>query len=193
MESVDPKEAEEAKSLLRRAIFEERRFLNPLPTSVGGWETMRKALPLYLSNKEEKSPRRPLGPFRTDAGVYATPPASGLRLTWMGHSSTLVEMDGMRVLLDPVWDERASPLRWAGPKRFFAAPLKLKEMPSLDVVVVSHDHYDHLGESTIRTLAGMAAMRETEWVTVAGSRRDSGRVRREAPEDYGARLDGEPR
>ncbi|RZU39046.1 MBL fold metallo-hydrolase [Edaphobacter modestus] len=168
MESVDPKEAEEAKSLLRRAIFEERRFLNPLPTSVGGWETMRKALPLYLNNKEEKSPRRPLGPFRTDAGVYATPPASGLRLTWMGHSSTLVEMDGMRVLLDPVWDERASPLRWAGPKRFFAAPLKLKEMPSLDVVVVSHDHYDHLGESTIRTLAGMAAMRETEWVTALG-------------------------
>jgi L-ascorbate metabolism protein UlaG (beta-lactamase superfamily) len=86
----------------------------------------------------------------------------------MGHSSTLVEIDGMRVLLDPVWDERASPLRWAGPKRFFPAPLELKEMPQLDVVVVSHDHYDHLGESTIRALAALSSMRETEWVTSLG-------------------------
>jgi L-ascorbate metabolism protein UlaG (beta-lactamase superfamily) len=86
----------------------------------------------------------------------------------MGHSSTLVEIDGMRVLTDPVWDGRASPLRWAGPKRFFAAPLKLEEMPQLDAVVVSHDHYDHLGESTIRRLAKMPRMRETEWVTSLG-------------------------
>ena len=46
----------------------------------------------------------------------------GLRVTWMGHSSMLVEIDGLRVLMDPVWDERASPMRWAGPKRFFAPP-----------------------------------------------------------------------
>jgi L-ascorbate metabolism protein UlaG (beta-lactamase superfamily) len=165
---MESAEAEQAKTLLRRAVFEQRRFLNPLPTSVGGWETLRKALPLYLANKEEKFPRRPPGPFRTDASVYVSPPQSGLRLTWMGHSSTLVEIDGMRVLLDPVWDERASPLRWAGPKRFFPAPLELKEMPQLDVVVVSHDHYDHLGESTIRALAALSSMRETEWVTSLG-------------------------
>jgi L-ascorbate metabolism protein UlaG (beta-lactamase superfamily) len=168
MESVEASEAEQAKMLLQRAVLEQRRFMNPLPTSVGGWETLRKALPLYLTNKEERVPKKTLGPFRTDAGVYATPPASGLRLTWMGHSSTLVEIDGMRVLLDPVWDERASPLRWAGPKRFYAAPLKLTEMPRLDLVVVSHDHYDHLGESTIRRLAAMPTMQDTEWVTSLG-------------------------
>jgi L-ascorbate metabolism protein UlaG (beta-lactamase superfamily) len=168
MEPVEALDVEEAKRWLRRAVLEERRYLNPLPTSVGGWETLRRALPLYLTNKEERVPKRPLGPFRTDAGIYATPPASGLRLTWMGHSSTLVEIDGKRVLLDPVWDERASPLRWAGPKRFFRAPLRLKEMPRLDVVIVSHDHYDHLGESTIRRLAVIPSMRETEWVTSLG-------------------------
>ena len=168
MEAVETAEADRKESLLRRAALEERRYLNPVPTAVGGWETMRKALPLYFKNKEEKFPKVPPGPFRTDAGVYATPPVSGLRVTWMGHSSTLVEMDGVRLLLDPVWDERASPLRWAGPKRFFAAPLKLEEMPQLDVVVVSHDHYDHLGESTIRALAKMPKMRETEWVTALG-------------------------
>jgi len=118
MEAAGATEEERAETLLRKAILEERRFLNPVPTSVGGWETMRKTLPLYFKNKEEKFPRVPPGPFRTDATVYATPPASGLRVTWMGHSSTLLEIDGTRVLLDPVWDERASPLRWAGPKRF---------------------------------------------------------------------------
>jgi L-ascorbate metabolism protein UlaG (beta-lactamase superfamily) len=168
MGSVGISEGEQATTMLRRAVFEERRFVNPVETSVGGWETLWKTLPLYLSNKEEKFPRTPPGPFRTDAGVYETRPASGLRVTWMGHSSTLVEIDGMRVLTDPVWDERASPLRWAGPKRFFAAPLKLEEMPQLDAVVVSHDHYDHLGESTIRRLAKMPRMRETEWVTSLG-------------------------
>lgn len=168
MESVETPEAEQAKALLRQAIYEHRRFLNPVPTSVGGWETLRKALPLYLRNKEEKVPQKTLGPFRTDASLYETPPASGLRLTWMGHSSTLVEIDGVRVLLDPVWDQRASPLRWAGPKRFFAAPLKLKDMPRLDVVIVSHDHYDHLGEWTIRNLAKLSALRDTEWITSLG-------------------------
>jgi L-ascorbate metabolism protein UlaG (beta-lactamase superfamily) len=169
MESAEVDESEErAKTLLRKAIFEHRRFLNPLPTSVGGWETLRKALPLYLSNREERVPGTALGPFRTDPGVYATPSASGLRLTWMGHSSTLVEIDGFRILLDPVWDERASPLRWAGPKRFFPAPLKLREMPKLDIVIVSHDHYDHLGEATIRTLARLPAMQDTEWITSLG-------------------------
>ena len=181
MGPVGISEGEQATTKLRRAVLEERRFVNPVETSVGGWETLWKTLPLYLSNKEEKFPRTPLGPFRTDASVYETRPSSGLRVTWMGHSSTLVEVDGMRVLLDPVWDERASPLRWAGPKRFFAAPLKLEEMPQLDAVVVSHNHYDHLGESTIRRLAKMPKMRETEWVTSLGVG--------EILEEYGVKRD----
>jgi L-ascorbate metabolism protein UlaG (beta-lactamase superfamily) len=80
----------------------------------------------------------------------------------------LVEIDGAKVLVDPVWDERASPSRWAGPKRFFAAPLRLEDLPKVDVVLVSHDHYDHLGEATIRRLAGLESMRETKWVTSLG-------------------------
>ena len=168
MDLVEMAEVEAVQKFLRRSQRDEKRFLNPVPTSVGGWRTMREALPLYLNNKEEKFPRNPLGPFRTDASIYDMAPASGLRVTWMGHSSTLIEIDGMRVLTDPVWDERASPLRWAGPKRFFMAPLPLEEMPNLDLVLISHDHYDHLGESTIRKLARMESMRETEWVTSLG-------------------------
>jgi L-ascorbate metabolism protein UlaG (beta-lactamase superfamily) len=145
-----------------------RRFVNPVLTQVGGWSTVFKVLPLYLNNREEKVPRKPLGPFRTDVSVYAAAPESGLRVTWIGHSTVLVEIDGVRVLTDPVWDERASPMRWAGPKRFFAAPVQLEDLPAIDVVLVSHDHYDHLGEATIRKLAGIESMREARWVTSLG-------------------------
>jgi L-ascorbate metabolism protein UlaG (beta-lactamase superfamily) len=150
--------------ILRRAEKQGRKFLNPVETRVGGIDMMWKILPLYLTNREERVPKVPLGPFRTDASVYATPPASGLRVTWMGHSSMLVEIDGLRVLIDPVWDERASPARWFGPKRFFAAPLPLGEMPKLDAVLISHDHYDHLGRMTIGRLAQLDAAKQARWV-----------------------------
>ena len=113
-------------------------------------------------------PKVALGPFRTDAAVYAVRPVSGLRVTWMGHSSMLVEIDGVRVLIDPVWDQRASPMRWSGPKRFFAPTMGLEELPKLDAVLISHDHYDHLGEGTIRRLAGMGSMKDVRWITSAG-------------------------
>jgi L-ascorbate metabolism protein UlaG (beta-lactamase superfamily) len=153
---------------LRRASKAGRKFLNPVPTTIGGFSTFFKVLPRFLSNKAEKFPRKPLGPFRTEVGVYGTAPASGLRVTWMGHSSMLVEIDGVRVLVDPVWDERASPSKWAGPKRFFAAPVRLEDLPALDVVLVSHDHFDHLGEGSIRLLAGLESMRGVRWVTSLG-------------------------
>jgi L-ascorbate metabolism protein UlaG (beta-lactamase superfamily) len=76
-----------------------------------------------------------------------------LRVTWLGHSTVLLEMDGVRVLTDPVWGPRASPSRLIGPKRFQPAPVRLRAMPALDLVVISHDHYDHLDYPTIRELA----------------------------------------
>ena len=105
------------------------------------------------------------GPFHTDKSIYAALPASGLRVTWFGHSSSLVEIDGMRILIDPVWDERSSPLQWIGPKRFFAlSTIALRDLPPIDVVLLSHDHFDHLGEGTVRTLAKMESFEHTRWV-----------------------------
>jgi L-ascorbate metabolism protein UlaG (beta-lactamase superfamily) len=155
-------------TMLRRAKKEGRKFLNPVPTTIGGLSTAFKVLPRFLANKAEKFPSRPLGPFKTNLATYWALPESGLRVTWMGHSSMLVEIDGVKVLIDPVWDERASPVRWAGPKRFFAAPVRLEDLPPVDVVLVSHDHYDHLGEATIRTLAKLESMRGARWVTSLG-------------------------
>ena len=152
--------------MIEKAKRAGQQFLNPEPTSVGGLSIVFKVLPRYLSNREERTPQEPLGPFRTDPGVFATEPESGLRVTWMGHSSSLLELDGVRLLIDPVWDERASPFSWMGPKRFFPAPLALEHLPRLDAVILSHDHFDHLGEGTVRRLAQLQP--ETRWITTLG-------------------------
>jgi glyoxylase-like metal-dependent hydrolase (beta-lactamase superfamily II) len=89
----------------------------------------------------------------TTLADLAKPPATGLRLTWMGHSSVLAEIDGHRVLFDPVWGERCSPFPFAGPKRLHPVPLPLAALGPVDVVVISHDHYDHLDMPTIKALA----------------------------------------
>lgn len=83
---------------------------------------------------------------------YSSPPATGLRVTWLGHSTMLLEIDGARVLIDPVWGERVSPFSFMGPKRFHAPPLAMSELPDVDVVVISHDHYDHLDMPTVKAL-----------------------------------------
>jgi L-ascorbate metabolism protein UlaG (beta-lactamase superfamily) len=153
---------------IKRAVRLGGKFQNPEPAAVGGWRTMFRVFKRYLINQEEKTPKLPLGPFRTDVRIYETAPSTGLRVTWMGHSSMLVEIDGVRVLIDPVWDERAAPLTWAGPKRFFAAPLPLEEMPRIDAVLISHDHYDHLGAQTIRRLAALASVSGASWLTPLG-------------------------
>jgi L-ascorbate metabolism protein UlaG (beta-lactamase superfamily) len=94
-------------------------------------------------------PDGPVPVVRDGASAFATPPATGLRVTWFGHSSALVEIDGSNVLIDPLWSERASPVAWAGPKRWYSPPVSLRDLPTIDVVVISHDHYDHLDRDTI--------------------------------------------
>lgn len=100
--------------------------------------------------------RTPDAPIDTEARAradYDVGPASGLRVTWLGHSTLIVEIDSLRVLIDPVWAERASLAPFAGPKRFYPPPLPLSELPEVDVVLLSHDHYDHLDADMIRELA----------------------------------------
>lgn len=140
-------------TLLKQATKRRRKFQAPVPTQVGGLAMIPKLLPLYLSNREERVPSQPLGPFHTDPAVYSRASHSGLRMTWFGHASLLFELDGVTLLVDPVWDERASPVSWAGPKRFFPPTLTLEALPHLDAVLISHDHYDHLGARTVASLA----------------------------------------
>lgn len=83
---------------------------------------------------------------------------SGLHITWFGHASSLIELDGARLLLDPVFSDRVSPLPGVGPRRMHPVPRELADLPELDAVIVSHDHYDHLDMATVRKLAHSRSM-----------------------------------
>lgn len=106
----------------------------------------------FLFARGRRYPDAPL-PVADPRGLWLNAPESGLRATWLGHSSVLIEIDGFRVLTDPVWGTRASPLRLLGPRRFQPPPLRLRDLPPVDVVIISHDHYDHLDYPTIRALS----------------------------------------
>ncbi len=129
-----------------------RKFLNPIPTDLGSLSKMVAILKEYSANKAENTPKQTIGPFKTDPSIYKTRPKSGLRITWIGHSSLLIEIDGKRILTDPVWSDRVSFSSFFGPKRFFQPPLALEDLPKLDAVILSHDHYDHLDKKTIKFL-----------------------------------------
>lgn len=83
-------------------------------------------------------------------------PADKVQLSWLGHSSFLIQYAGLNLLTDPILSDRASPVSFAGPKRLVVKPIELEDLPSIDFVVISHNHYDHLDIKTIRTLANQA-------------------------------------
>jgi L-ascorbate metabolism protein UlaG (beta-lactamase superfamily) len=86
--------------------------------------------------------------------AHAEPPAEAgeLAVTWFGHASALLEVDGARVLVDPVWGHRVSPSPLLGPTRLHEPPVPLEKLPQVDAVLISHDHYDHLDLPTVRAL-----------------------------------------
>ena len=118
------------------------------------WSDLPDALLHALSGGPEVEPTSPVPVALTDPAVLAVAPASGLRVTWFGHSSTLIEVDGTRLLTDPVWSERASPVDWAGPHRWYPPTIALAQLPAVDAVLISHDHYDHLDTATIVAMRG---------------------------------------
>jgi len=142
------------------------RFSNPWPTQPppGHNNVLRWALAHRLT-------RPPDPPGRVlDAATpsFALPAARSdeLTVTWIGHSTTLVQIGGLNVLTDPVWSERASPVRFAGPRRRLPPAMDLNALPPVDIVVISHDHYDHLDVSTIARLS--AARADTRWLVPLG-------------------------
>ncbi|GAB2762585.1 MBL fold metallo-hydrolase [Streptomyces bullii] len=153
---VDPS-GERMARIRRSPHFKDGVFQNPggsTRTRPSG--STRDFAKLYF-DKEARIRRAPRGTMPVHATTLADlakPPATGLRLTWTGHSSVLAEIDGQRVLFDPVWGERCSPFPFAGPRRLHPVPLPLAALGPVDVVVISHDHYDHLDLPTIKALAG---------------------------------------
>ncbi|MBT2400717.1 MBL fold metallo-hydrolase [Streptomyces sp. ISL-100] len=147
---------ERMERIRRSPNFADGVFQNPVGARTRPSGSTLELAKVYF-RKEERRRRTPAGPVPLHATTLtdlAEPPATGLRLTWMGHSSVLAEIDGRRVLFDPVWGERCSPFSFVGPKRLHPVPVPLASIGPLDAVVISHDHYDHLDMPTIRALAG---------------------------------------
>lgn len=130
------------------AQWQDGAFENPQPI-VNDYGSMLSGL---FGGSDHVSPDGPLPAVDVDPALFATPPTSGLRVTWFGHSSMLVEIDGHRVLTDPIWSDRPSPFTWAGPERWNPPLVALDALPAVDAVIVSHDHYDHLDRATIEAM-----------------------------------------
>jgi L-ascorbate metabolism protein UlaG (beta-lactamase superfamily) len=137
--------------------FNGKVFLNPIPTKVGGEGNMINLLKEALKKHPDTKPKKTPGPFNADVGLLNNLPPNTLRVTWLGHSSLIIEIDGKRFLTDPVW-RAASPVQFAGPKRFFPAPIALDDIPPLDGIIISHDHFDHLDDKTVKHLAKRGTM-----------------------------------
>lgn len=136
---------------------------HPIAAGLRDPQTPMPSLRELLWPGGRRVPRAPL-PSADPRPVWLRAPQSGLRATWLGHSTVLLEVDGWRVLTDPVWGRRASPLIGVGPKRFQPVPITLRDLPAVDAIVISHDHYDHLDFPTIRALTRSS----TPFVTALG-------------------------
>ena len=131
--------------------FEDGRFRND--EKQAGYDFTWSSAKRQFFGEEQREPLDEMPVVQISPELLERTPAPGARLAWLGHSGVMVEIDGVRILTDPVFAERASPFGFAGPKRFHPSPIQLKELQGIDAVVISHNHYDHLDKETILHLA----------------------------------------
>lgn len=131
--------------------FDGERFHNLDPGGDKGfsdllrWQTTRLFGTRRVWSKYKEYPSGAVPLARVDNGR--------LRVTWVGHATVLIQMDGVNILTDPVWSQRVSPVSFVGPKRVRPPGIRFEDLPPIDLVLVSHDHYDHLDVPTLRRLA----------------------------------------
>lgn len=132
---------------------QEGKFANASPLSSVEWRELWNFLGERLFGDQIRHPPSAIPVVAIQPNSFTTPPPPGLRTMWIGHSSVLIELDGVRFLVDPVFSDYASPFQWAGPKRFQPPPIRLDDVPPIEAVLISHDHYDHLDMHTVQHLA----------------------------------------
>lgn len=159
---------ERMERIRRSPQYRDGAFQNPVPSALITpglfWNSLRR----QFSGREQRVPPGALPIVTLTAADFAVPPASGLSVTWLGHSTVLLEIDGYRVLIDPVWGQRVSPFQLVGPRRFHPPPLPLRELPRLDAVILTHDHYDHLDMAAVQAIAASPEQLHTQWITALG-------------------------
>ena len=174
--------------------FDGVQFYNPIGTEPRG---LGRFFSLYVTERWETWPARVQDVTTVKP---STEVAGGTRVTFVGHASWLIQTAGLNILVDPVWAERASPFSFAGPKRIRAPGIAFHDLPRIDVVIVTHNHYDHLDIETlgrlwqrnrprlVTPLGNDAIMRETMPGLVATTLD----WRESVPLDGGVRVHAEP-
>ncbi len=119
------------------------------------WDVTRRYI---KSNSKDRLPQIETPVQFIPAAAFGATPSQEINVYWLGHASLLLEIEGKRFLLYPMLSERASMLQWLGPKRLHPSPLHLRQIPSVDGVIISHNHYDHLDYATIQELAQQAVI-----------------------------------
>lgn len=136
--------------LPRSDHFDGQRFFNPDGDRGSGGDAKKGPVGLIesLFSRANNWPPVAVTPTRPPRRVAG----AAMAVTWIGHSTVLVQTQGLNILTDPVWAERSSPVGFAGPRRVRAPGVRLADLPRIDVVLLSHDHYDHLDTGTLKTL-----------------------------------------
>lgn len=126
-----------------------RTFFNPWLDPLRPKKGLLDFIKLRISHEWAKWPSHiPTQPTAPLARVH-----DQIKVTFINHSTFLIQTHGLNILTDPVWSERVSPFKWAGPKRVHSPGVKIEDLPPLDLILISHNHYDHLDFETLRTLA----------------------------------------
>lgn len=134
------------------AHYSDGKFHNLQPTQEMSFQRSVKAFWVFFTEKDKNSePEQPIDTLALTPDELRQAP--DLSLWRLGHSTLLIKLDGKFWLTDPVFAERASPFGFAGPKRFHAPPIAREDLPEIEAVILSHDHYDHLDEQTVVALA----------------------------------------
>jgi L-ascorbate metabolism protein UlaG (beta-lactamase superfamily) len=133
--------------------YQDDKFVNTLPHPSMETGDLWIYLKEQLFGDQVRFPLTTLPINVIQPALLRTEPSSGLQTIWLGHSSVYMELDGLRLLIDPVFSKYASPLSGLGPKRFHAPPIAMEDLPGIDAVLISHDHPDHLDMSTVKYLA----------------------------------------
>lgn len=135
--------------------YSDGKFQNQVPTKLGlTFGQMASVMrEFFFGNLPGKNPEGPLPMVKVDSSTMADRSHDISRLTWFGHSAVLLELDGKKILLDPMLGQHAGPLPRVSPRRYNKElPIDIEQLPFIDVVVISHDHYDHLDYGSILKL-----------------------------------------
>jgi len=130
-------------------------FRNPWPNSgpAGFREFLRWRFVERRVHQLAPNPARDSLPRRQPVIVRPRAQSGYRSVTWVGHATLLLQLGSLNVLTDPVWSKRASPFQWMGPRRLMSPGLDFDALPAIDVVLLSHNHYDHLDATTVRRIA----------------------------------------